>query len=157
MDFMVRILYYEVSSLGHAFGGGPERAPPMLTPYNPPGQAWPGISQAVAIKSAGVLVTSGITALDEAGNVVEGDFEAQVVAVYRNIEQVLKAASLGFDSIARITTYVTGYDPSMIPVIRKVRGRYLSQSCPPASVVIGVAALYDPRLKIEVEIVAAIP
>lgn len=129
----------------------------MLTAYNPPGQAWPGVSQAVGIKGSGVLVTSGIVALDEAGNVVEGDFESQVEAVYRNIEKVLKAAGLGFESIARITTYVTNYDPSMVPVIRKVRGRYLSKNCPPASVVIGVAALYDPKLRIEVEIVAAMP
>ena len=129
----------------------------MLTPYNPPGQAWPGVSQAVGLKGSGVLVTSGIVALDEAGMVVDGDFEAQVEAVYRNIEKVLKAASLGFDSIARITTYVTNYEPLMVSVIRKVRDRYLSKTCPPASVVIGVAALYDPKLRIEVEIVAAIP
>jgi enamine deaminase RidA (YjgF/YER057c/UK114 family) len=133
---------------------GPAR---MLTPYNSPDGAWPGLSQAVGIQGSGVLVTSGITALDDNGNVVDGDFEAQVVAVYRNMEKVLQSAGLGFDAIARITTYVAGYEPSMIPIIKKVRSRHLSQSCPPASVLVGVAALYDPKLRIEVEIIARIP
>jgi enamine deaminase RidA (YjgF/YER057c/UK114 family) len=126
----------------------------VLTPYNPPDQCRAGLSQAVGIEGSSILVTSGITATDDAGNVIEGDFEAQVIAVYRNIGKVLAAAGLGFDSIARITTYLTHFDVSMIPTIRKVRGRHLSEQCPPASVMIGVAALYDPRLRIEVEIIA---
>ena len=129
----------------------------MLSAYNPPGANWPGLSQAVGIRGGGVLVSSGITATDEAGNIVAGDFEAQVEAVYANMGRVLAAAGLGFDAIARVVTYVTDYDPGMIPIIRKVRSRFLSSTCPPASVLIGVATLYDPRLRIEVEITAALP
>lgn len=126
----------------------------MLTPFNPPGEAWPGLSQAVEVSGADILVTSGITATDDAGEVIAGDFEAQVEAVYRNMGKVLAAAGTDFGSIARITTYLVNFEPSMISTIRKVRGRYLSEKCPPASVMIGVAALYDPRLRIEVEIIA---
>lgn len=129
----------------------------MLSAYNPPGAAWPGLSQAVGIRGGGLLVTSGITATDAEGNVLGGDFESQVEAVYANIGRVLGAAGVGFDAIARIVTYVVDYEPGMIPIVRKVRSRFLSAQCPPASVLIGIAALYDPRLLIEVEVTANLP
>lgn len=128
----------------------------MLTALNPPGASFPGISQAVIIRGSGVLFSSGMVPVDETGNVVEGDFEAQVSAVYENIGKTLKAAGLGFESIARLVTYVTNYDPAMVATIREVRSRYLSKDIPPAGVLVAAAALYDPRVRIEVEFVAVV-
>jgi 2-iminobutanoate/2-iminopropanoate deaminase len=135
--------------------GGCKMTP--LTTINPPGVSWPGVSQGVMIKGSGVFLSSGIVPVDEAGNLVDGDFEAQVIAVYEGIGRLLRAAGLGFESIGRLVTYVTEFDPSMLLIIRKVRGRYLSQDAPPAGVLIAAAALYDPRVRIEVEFIAIVP
>jgi 2-iminobutanoate/2-iminopropanoate deaminase len=129
----------------------------VLVPVNPPNANWPGVSQAVILKGKGILVSSGHVALDESGEPLTGDFESQVVAVFESIGRTLKAAGLGFDSIARIVTYVTDYEPSMVDAIRSVRRRYVSQDRPPASVLIAAAALYDPRLRLEMEVIAVVP
>ncbi len=129
----------------------------MLKPVNPPGMAWPGVSQAVVASGTGILVTSGQMPTGEDGEVVSDDFEAQTIAVYENIDRTLRAAGLGFEHIIRVTTYVTHYEPALMEIIRRVRSRYLSQTTPPASVILGVAALYDPRMRIEVEVVAVVP
>jgi 2-iminobutanoate/2-iminopropanoate deaminase len=129
----------------------------VLVPVNPPNASWPGVSQAVILKGKGILVSSGHVALDASGEPLTGDFESQVVAVFESIGRTLKAAGLGFDSIARIVTYVTDYEPSMVDAIRSVRRRYVSQERPPASVLIAAAALYDPRLRLEMEVIAVVP
>ena len=129
----------------------------MLVPVNPPDEQWPGISKGVILQGKGIFLSSGHVALDETGEPLEGDFEAQVTAVFESIGRTLKAAGLGFDSVARLVTYVTDYEPSMVETIRTVRRRYLSQDRPPASVLVAAAALYDPRLRIEVEVTAVVP
>lgn len=129
----------------------------MLVPVNPPNRKWPGISQGVILQGKGIFLSSGHVALDENGEPLEADFEAQVTAVFESIGRTLEVAGLGFDSVARLVTYVTDYEPSMVDTIRRVRRRYLSQDRPPASVLVAAAALYDPRLRIEVEVIAIVP
>ncbi len=129
----------------------------MLVTVNPPNSAWPGVSQGVVLQGKGVFLTSGHVPLAENGELVTGDFEPQVVAVYEGIGRTLQAAGLTFEHVARIVTYVTNYEPSMIDTIRKVRSRYLSKDHPPASVLVAAAALYDPRIRIEAEVIAVVP
>jgi 2-iminobutanoate/2-iminopropanoate deaminase len=129
----------------------------MLTAVNPPGAAWPGISQGVILQGKGIFVSSGHMPYGPDGQIVDGDFESQVVAVYEGIGRTLGAAGLGFKDVARVVTYVTQYEPSMVDTIRQVRARYLSQERPPASVLIAAAALYDPRIRIEAEVMAVVP
>jgi 2-iminobutanoate/2-iminopropanoate deaminase len=129
----------------------------MLTAVNPPNASWPGISQGVILQGKGIFMSSGHVPMDEQGNLVTGDFESQVIAVFESLKRTLRAAGLTFESVARVVTYVTDYEPSMIDVIKKVRSRYYNLEKPPASVLIAAAALYDPRIKLEVEIVAVLP
>jgi 2-iminobutanoate/2-iminopropanoate deaminase len=129
----------------------------MLTAVNPPNASWPGISQGVILQGKGIFMSSGHVPMDEQGNLVTGDFESQVIAVFESLKRTLRAAGLTFESVARVVTYVTDYEPSMVDVIRKVRSRYYNLEKPPASVLIAAAALYDPRIKLEVEIVAVLP
>jgi 2-iminobutanoate/2-iminopropanoate deaminase len=129
----------------------------MLCAVNPPGATFAGLSQAVVICGGSILVTSGHVPVDESGNIVEGEFETQVSAAFESLARTLKAANVGFESVARLTTYVTDYSPDMLPTFRKVRSRYLSADTPPASVLIAAAALYDPRVRIELEAIAVVP
>lgn len=128
----------------------------MLEAVNPPNANFPGLSQAVVIRGGNLMVTSGHVPTDDKGELVTGNFEEQVVAAFENLARTLKSAGVGFESVARLTTFVTDYEPGMIATLRAVRGRYLSGNVPPASVVIAAAALYDPRIRIEIEAIAIV-
>lgn len=129
----------------------------MLVPVNLPNAAPSSISQGVILQGKGIFVSSGHVPVDENGELVTGNFEAQVTAVFEAIGRTLTAAGLSFDCVARLVTYVTDYEPAMVDTIRKVRSRYLSKDKPPASVLVAAAALYDPRIRIEVEVIAVVP
>lgn len=127
-----------------------------LKPINPLGASWPGVSQAMAIQGRGMLVSSGHVGVDANGEIVDSSFEDQCVALFESLKRTLEAAGLSFYNVARMTTYVTDYEPSLVDTIRKVRSRYFNMEAPPASVLVGVQALYDPRLRMESEVIAVI-
>ena len=129
----------------------------MLQPINPPGANFPGMSQAIVVRKGCPLFLSGHVPVDSKGELVVGDFETQLEAVFEAIGRTLSAARVGFDALARLTIYVVRYDSSMLPILRRVRARYLSAEAPPASVLVAVAGLYDPRVQVEIEAVAVVP
>jgi len=129
----------------------------MLQSVNAPSASFPGISQGVIIGGGRLLVLSGHVPVDADGNLVPGDFEAQLAAVFENIGRTLAAAGVGFEAVARFTVYVTDYDPSMLSVLRQVRSRFISAATPPASALVAVAALYDPRVRVEIDGLAVVP
>jgi 2-iminobutanoate/2-iminopropanoate deaminase len=129
----------------------------LLTPINPPNAAWPSVSQGMILRGSGTFVSTGHVGVDERGNVIDTSFEDQVVALFESLGRTLKAADLGFEHVARMTTYVTDFETETVDTIRRVRGRYFNADAPPASVMVGIAALYDPRLRVEAEIIAVVP
>jgi 2-iminobutanoate/2-iminopropanoate deaminase len=61
-----------------------------------------------AVKHHGILYTSGQIALDPAtGELVQGDFAAQVRRVFDNLEAVLREAGSSLDRVMKATVYVT--------------------------------------------------
>jgi enamine deaminase RidA (YjgF/YER057c/UK114 family) len=129
----------------------------MLQSVNVPGASFPGVSQGILIKGGRLLALSGHVPVDEAGNLVTGDFEAQLTAVFESIGRTLAAAGVGFEAVARFTIHVTDYDPGMLAVLRQVRSQFISAEVPPASVLVAVAALYDPRVRVEIDALAVVP
>jgi enamine deaminase RidA (YjgF/YER057c/UK114 family) len=86
----------------------------MLTSLNPANAVWPGVSQGVIMKGNGLFVTSGHGPVDAKGELVTGSFEIQFIAVFYGIAATLAAAGPAFEHGARIVTYVTDYEPSMV-------------------------------------------
>lgn len=129
----------------------------MLQSVNAPGASFPGVSQGILIQGGKLLTLSGHVPVDAAGNLVSGDFETQLTAVFENIGRTLAAAGVGFEAVARFTIYVTDYDPTMLAVLRQVRSRFVSAAVPPASALVAVAALYDPRVRVEIDALAVVP
>jgi 2-iminobutanoate/2-iminopropanoate deaminase len=129
----------------------------VLQSVNAPGASFPGVSQGVIIGGGRLLALSGHVPVDAEGNLVTGDFEAQLTAVFENIGRTLSAAGVGFEAVARFTIYVTDYEPSMLAVLRTVRSRFVSATTPPASALVAVAALYDPRVRVEIDALATVP
>jgi reactive intermediate/imine deaminase len=105
-----------------------------------------------AVRHGDLLFISGVGPLDAAMEVVGGDDVAeQARQVFRNMEQILKAADLGFGNILRVTVYLL--DVNDRHLINPVRQEYFGATRP-ASTLFGVAQLAIPGMKIEIEAVA---
>ncbi len=133
--------------------------PPSSTFLNPPGLATPaGFSHVGTCRADTLVFVSGQVAYDAEGRIVgEGDLEAQTRQVFHNLGTALQAAGAGFGDIVKLTFFVRDLDAESIAVIRRVRREFLSAEQPPASTMVGVAALAKPALRLEVEAYAARP
>ncbi len=98
---------------------------------------------------------SGQVSMDTEGNVVgEGDVGAQTQKVLENVATVLEAAGGSLDDVVKVTVFIT--DMGHYDGIHGVRRRFFREPYP-ASSMVEVSALIDPRLLVEVEAVAVIP
>jgi enamine deaminase RidA (YjgF/YER057c/UK114 family) len=110
----------------------------------------------MTIRGSGIFVSTGHVGTDQNGDIVTESVEAQVTALFENLKRTLEAAGLTFGNVARMTTYIADFNPDNVEAIRRVRSRYFNQACAPASVMVA-AGLYDPRIKVEAEIIAVVP
>ena len=117
----------------------------------------PTYTHVVGARGAETLYIAGQVAMDPSGQTVGvGDLGAQTEQVMQNLQTALHAAGATFADVVKITTFVVGYTPAQRAVIAAVRGKYLPQDKPPASTLVGVAALAAPEWLIEIEAVAVI-
>ena len=114
-----------------------------------------GFSQAWSVRDASqVVFLSGQAPISADGALVgEGDFEAQATQVFDNLRTVLEAAGAGFDSVVKITVYLT--DMSRLRDFGRIKANYIAGP-QPASTAVGVAALALPGMMVEVEAVAVL-
>jgi len=92
--------------------------------------------------------------MDAQGNVVgEGDIKLQTETVLDHVKTVLREAGGGMDDVVKVTVFIT--DMGFYDEIHEVRRRYFGEPYP-ASSMVEVSALIDPRLLIEIEAVAVI-
>jgi reactive intermediate/imine deaminase len=126
------------------------------TPINPwTWQERAGFSQAWSVTGAEkLLYISGQAAISAEGQIVgEGDFHAQAVQVFENLQTVLDEAGAAFDAIVKISVYLT--DMSNLMEFGQVKAAYI-HGTQPASTAIGVSALALPGLMLEVEAIAVV-
>jgi 2-iminobutanoate/2-iminopropanoate deaminase len=114
-----------------------------------------GFSQAWRVDGAQTVVfLSGQAPISAQGDLVgKGDFEAQTRQVFENLRSVLEQAGAGFDSIVKVTVYVT--DTSRLRDYARVKAEYIPGP-QPASTAIGVASLALEGMMIEVEATAVL-
>lgn len=115
-------------------------------------------SHAVSISGTGKLIhVSGQVSWDADGKVVgAGDMGAQAKQVFQNVTDILRAAGAGWDDVIKMNGYMVGVTPENVAAYREVRNTYLKQGKLPASTLVGVTALVQPELLLEVECIAAI-
>ena len=77
----------------------------------------------------------------------------QTETVLEHVKTVVEEAGGGMDDIVKVTVFIR--DMGLYDEIHKVRRRYFGESYP-ASSMVEVSALIDPRLLIEIEAVAVI-
>lgn len=126
---------------------------------NPEGLSQPpGYSHVVTARGGTTVYISGQVAFDGTGTLVgEGDHRQQAEQVFANLQTALAAAGASFEHVVKLTYYVVSLSPEVTKMLRELRTGYLNQAHPPASTLVAVAALVDPRLLLEVEAIALIP
>jgi len=87
--------------------------------------------------------------MDAERNVVgEGDIKLQTQTVLEHVKTVVEEAGGGMDNIVKVTVFIR--DMRLYDEIHEVRRRYFQEPYP-ASSMVEVSALIDPRLLIEIE------
>jgi enamine deaminase RidA (YjgF/YER057c/UK114 family) len=118
---------------------------------------WPryaGYTFPPAVRRGNLLFISGVTAVDDDGNLVgDGDIVAQARYIYSRIAQVLRAAGGSPADIAQTTDYITTTENYRATA--EVRREVFGDRFPAATGVI-VAGLLRPGALIEIDAVAVL-
>ena len=111
-------------------------------------------SSGVEAPAGRTIYISGQVSLDAEGDVVgEGDIAVQTETVLEHVKTVVEEAGGGMEDIVKVTVFIT--DMGLYDRIHEVRRRYFEEPYP-ASSMVEVSALIDPRLLIEIEAVAVV-
>ena len=121
-----------------------------------PGPA--GYSHIAKVNSGTIVYLSGQVPCDASGKLIgEGDFEAQVEQIFRNLKIAVEAAGGVMADIVKLNYFLAAeVDQADVPKMRPIRDRYLNVAKPPASTFVVVSRLMRPGWLIEIEAVAAI-
>lgn len=106
-----------------------------------------GYSRAVRVGER-IYVTGTTATAEEGGIVGEGDAYAQTVQVIKNIERALAALGASLENVVRTRMFVT--DISRWEEYGRAHGEYFSEILP-ATTMVEVSKLIDPRMLIEIE------
>jgi enamine deaminase RidA (YjgF/YER057c/UK114 family) len=131
---------------------------------NPPGLAPGPVYDHVAVATGTRFVTiAGQVGQDVEGALVgEGDLAAQVAQAYRNVVTALEGAGGTIDDLTSCTVYVVDWQPEkMGPLMEGLFtaiGELGGEPGPlPPATLIGVAALAEPQLLVEIQVTAVLP
>ncbi len=79
-------------------------------------------TQVVVATGKRIVFVSGQVSMDVDGNLVaEGDLAGQAKQVYANLKAALEGAGARPSDVAKLTTYVVGYRPDLLPVMGAAR------------------------------------
>ncbi|WP_043624529.1 RidA family protein [Nonomuraea candida] len=132
-----------------------------VTLINPDGLPKPDVYRQMSVATGSRLVfLAGQVARDAEGRPVgEGDLAAQVEQAYLNIATALAAAGGSFDDVAKLTVYVVDWTPDKMPLLGEGVSRAAAKlGIDPVKPItlLGVAALGEPDLLVEVEATAVL-
>ncbi|MFI6371124.1 RidA family protein [Streptomyces sp. NPDC050546] len=132
-----------------------------VTLFNPEGLPKPEVYRQLSVATGSKLVfLAGQVARDADGRPVgQGDFAAQVEQCYLNISTALTAIGGSFDDVAKLTVYVVDWSADKMPLLGEGVGRAAAKlGIDPVKPItlLGVAALGEPDLLVEVEATAVI-
>lgn len=128
---------------------------------NPAGLPEVGVYRQVAVATGSrtVFVAGQVARDADGGRVGEGDLAAQVEQAYRNVGTALAAAGGSFDDVASLVLYVVDWRAERMPPLLEGIARAataLGVTTTPPVTLIGVAALAEPDLMVEVQATAVL-
>ncbi len=124
----------------------------------PANMARRGYSQIAEITSGKLVLIAGQVPHDANDRMVgEGDFEAQVEQVFRNLGLALKAAGGDWKNLVKINNYChISVTQEIRNGYRAIRDRYIDTAAPPVSTFIYVLRLAQPNWLFEMDAMAVI-
>jgi enamine deaminase RidA (YjgF/YER057c/UK114 family) len=112
-----------------------------------------GYTQVVKVDHT--VYIAGQVSVDADGNIVgQGDPEAQVRQVWRNLEAAVRSVGGTLNNIVKTTTYVTS--DNVAPAVRRVREELFRNANPPTSTLLIISALAHPDYVVEIEAIAVV-
>jgi enamine deaminase RidA (YjgF/YER057c/UK114 family) len=129
--------------------------------FNPDGLPKPEVYRQLSIaEGSRIVFLAGQVARDADGNPVgAGDFAAQVEQAYLNIGRALTEVGGSFDDVAKLTIYVVDWSPEKYPLLGEGVARAAAKmGVDPLKPItlLGVSALGEPDLMVEVEATAVL-
>lgn len=119
--------------------------------YNPARYA-----QGVKTSGGAVVWISGQVSQDKDGNVVhKGDFIGQARQALSNLKAMVETAGGTLGDLVKVNTYLT--DLRYREDLARVRAEFFPEGKLPASTLIGVTALADPDMLLEIEAIGILP
>ncbi len=97
------------------------------------------------------MLIAGTTAADEYGFVIGADPYEQAVEIFRKLGHELSRVGLSFTDVIRTRMFVT--DISRADEVGRAHQEIFA-AAPPATTLVAIAALVDPRLLVEIELAA---
>ncbi len=116
------------------------------------------IRYAQGIKTTGgtIVWISGQVSQDKHGKMVhKGDFAGQARQALSNLKAMVEAAGGTINDIIKVNTYLT--DLRYREELARVRAEFFPEGKLPASTLVGVTALADPDMLVEIEAIAVLP
>ncbi len=99
-----------------------------------------------------IIIISGQVAITEDGRIIDGDFDTQAEATFRNIQRVLEAAGSSLDKVIKVTIYLTDMQAHRGRIM-ELRRKWFSPPYP-ADTLVGVKELGHPSRLLEIEAIA---
>lgn len=107
-----------------------------------------------AIRVGNVIEVAGTTAVDAEGNLQgENDIYIQTKFIFQKIEKALQEAGASLENVVRTRMFVT--DISQWENVGKAHGEFF-KNIKPASTLLEISGLIDPRMLIEIEVTAVL-
>ncbi len=136
-------------------GSIPPARPAAVHRVPSPSPYAPAIAFSAAVRAGSAVHVSGTTAVDADGVLVGGDDpEAQAAEALRKGLAALAAAGAGAADVVRTRTYLV--DAADWEAVGRAHAAVFADG-PPAATMVVVAALLDPRMRVEIELDAHVP
>ena len=129
-----------------------------VTHSSPKTMSQRGYSQLVEVTSGKLVLIAGQVPHDIDDKMVgEGNFEAQVEQVFKNLGTALKAAGGDWKNLVKINNYChISVTQELRNGYRTIRDRYINTAAPPVSTFIYVPRLAQPNWLFEMDAMAVI-
>jgi enamine deaminase RidA (YjgF/YER057c/UK114 family) len=105
------------------------------------------------VQAGGIVVVGGTTSVDVDGVVVGDTPYVQAVEIFSKLTHELERAQASLEDVVQVRVYVT--DISRANEVGRAHGEAFG-SARPAMTMVEVSALIDPRMLVEVEVLAVV-